>query len=64
MRLHSPWCWSWAPCGNGCSHQTPAQPRYLSFHVGKIAEQYPWLETTGVLEVILPKKQELTLIKL
>ncbi|KAL6785427.1 hypothetical protein ACKKBG_A00200 [Auxenochlorella protothecoides x Auxenochlorella symbiontica] len=31
---------------------------------GKIAEQYPWLETTGVLEVILPKKQELTLIKL
>ena len=30
----------------------------------KIAEDYPWLEQTGVLEHILPKKQELILVKL
>lgn len=30
----------------------------------KIAEQYPWLEDTGVINVILPKKQDLVLIKL
>jgi hypothetical protein len=32
--------------------------------VGQIAEQYPWLVENGVLEVLLPKKSDLTLIKL
>jgi hypothetical protein len=30
----------------------------------QIAEQYPWLVENGVLEVLLPKKAELTLVKL
>jgi hypothetical protein len=30
----------------------------------RIAEDYPWLVETGVLEVILPKKQDLVLVKL
>jgi len=31
---------------------------------GKIAEDYPWLAESGVLDVVLPKKQDLILIKL
>ena len=31
---------------------------------GQIAEQYPWLVEHGVLDVLLPKKVDLTLIKL
>ena len=31
---------------------------------GQIAEQYPWLQQSGVLEVLLPKKQDLSLVKL
>lgn len=31
---------------------------------GQIADQYPWLVDNGVLEAILPKKVDLTLIKL
>lgn len=30
----------------------------------KIIEDYPWLTETGVIDVILPKKQDLILIKL
>ncbi|GAB4823597.1 hypothetical protein N2152v2_010643 [Parachlorella kessleri] len=30
----------------------------------KIVEQYPWLQETGVIDVLLPKKHDLTLIKL
>ncbi|PSC69287.1 malignant T-cell-amplified sequence 1-like protein [Micractinium conductrix] len=31
---------------------------------GRIADDYPWLVETGVLDVILPKKQDLVLVKL
>ncbi|KAL4439866.1 hypothetical protein ABPG75_002867 [Micractinium tetrahymenae] len=31
---------------------------------GRIAEDYPWLSETGVLDVVLPKKQDLVLVKL
>ena len=30
----------------------------------KIIEDYPWLVETGVIDVILPKKQDLILVKL
>lgn len=33
-------------------------------HAGRIAEDYPWLSETGVLDVVLPKKQDLVLVKL
>jgi hypothetical protein len=51
----------WAQKGNAGSHglSSPHPPI-----AAKISEQYPWLESSGVLEVLLPKKQELTLIKL
>jgi hypothetical protein len=36
----------------------------LSLPPGKIADDYPWLVETGVLDVVLPKKQDLVLVKL
>jgi len=40
------------------------QGRLVGHDAGQIAEQYPWLVDNGVLEVLLPKKSDLTLIKL
>ncbi|KDD75619.1 hypothetical protein H632_c589p2 [Helicosporidium sp. ATCC 50920] len=49
-------------------HKTSAQTQLKSSVQrsirNKIAEQYPWLESNGVLEVLLPKRADLTLIKL
>lgn len=41
---------------------TPPRPALRP--AAQIGEQYPWLVESGVLEVLLPKKAELTLIKL
>jgi hypothetical protein len=35
-----------------------------SLTAGKIAEDYPYLVENGLLDVILPKKQDLVLVKL
>lgn len=45
-----------------CTTRTPLS--FASPCAAKIVEQYPYLADTGVIDVILPKKQDLTLIKL
>ena len=46
-------------------HPTPPAPAARPHRfAGKIAEDYPYLADTGLLDVILPKKQDLVLIKL
>lgn len=39
-------------------------PPLLACSAAAIVEQYPWLQESGVIDVLLPKKQDLTLIKL
>ena len=39
-------------------------PASAQWFAAKILEDYPWLAETGVIDVILPKKQDLILVKL
>lgn len=44
---------------------SPSSPPPTQCHAAaKICEQYPWLEESGVIDQILPKKVDLTLVKL
>lgn len=48
----------------GSLHATQLKASHQRAIRAKICEQYPWLEETGVINVVLPKKQDLVLIKL
>lgn len=57
-------CGAISPSKHCCLIGIPAHLVSPPAPAAKIVEQYPYLGETGVIDVLLPKKQDLTLIKL
>lgn len=61
---HPPWLQLWSlPARSRLASRAPPFCAPCAA-AGKIIEDYPWLQDTGVIDVVLPKKQDLVLVKL